>query len=160
MKPRLWIAVLLVFAATLAIVGVPVFLIRPFSSQTPTAVAVSYGLRRISPGVSLVAALFMIAGLIVTWRRSRWLGRIVWVLMAGVTAATAWFAQQNHFEWMFRPVPDPRFVALKDATGVDTDELVIGVALDRASLAFPVRRIGYHHVVNTTVGSVPIVATY
>jgi len=160
MKPRLWLAVLLVFAITLAIVGVPVFLIRPFSAQTPTAVAVSYVLRRISPGVSVVSAVFMAAGLIVTWRRSRWIGRAVWVLMAATTAAAAWFAQQNHFEWMFRPIHDPRFVAISDATGVTPDELVIGVALDRESLAFPVRRIGYHHVVNTTVGAVPIVATY
>src|SRR5262245_20929968 len=145
MKPRLWIAVLLVFAIALAIVGVPVFLIRPFSSQTPSAIAISYVLRRISPGVSIVAAVFMIAGLLVTWRRSRWIGRIAWVLMAAVTTAAAWFAQQNHFEWMFRPAPDPRFVAIKDATGVTTDELVIGVALDRGAMAFPVRRIGYHH---------------
>ena len=61
---------------------------------------------------------------------------------------------------MFRPYPDPRFLAATDAHGVPPEEPVIGVAASGAALAFPITRIGYHHLVNTTLGDVPIVATY
>lgn len=37
---------------------------------------------------------------------------------------------------------------------------VLGVANATAALAFPITRIGYHHLVNATLGDVPIVATY
>jgi Protein of unknown function (DUF3179) len=29
-----------------------------------------------------------------------------------------------------------------------------------ASRAYPIRQMGYHHVVNDTLGGVPIIATY
>jgi hypothetical protein len=99
-----------------------------------------------------------------SWRR--WLpGRLAWRRIALValvlpTAAVTWFARQNHFEWMFRPFPDARFVAVDTATDLKPSEPVIGVALGGEALAFPITRIGYHHLVNTTLGRVPIVATY
>ena len=37
---------------------------------------------------------------------------------------------------------------------------VIGVARSGDAVAFPVTRLGYHHLVNTTLGPVPIVGTY
>ena len=43
---------------------------------------------------------------------------------------------------------------------VDPDDLVLGVVIKDDAVAFPVRRIGYHHVVNVTIGGEPIVASY
>jgi hypothetical protein len=37
---------------------------------------------------------------------------------------------------------------------------VLGVANAAASLAFPITRLGYHHLVNAALADVPIVATY
>jgi hypothetical protein len=116
--------------------------------------------------VSLGGALVVLLALVTGWRRARWFGRTVLVLASTLMLATAWFARQNHFEWMFRPAHDVRFTAIKDATGVVAHELVIAVAAPGSAsasadaLAFPIRRIGYHHVVNTTLGDEPIVATY
>jgi hypothetical protein len=75
-------------------------------------------------------------------------------------AAAAWFSRQNHFEWMFRPFPDPQFVAAAKATDLKPGEPVIAIAGRGEALAFPITRIGYHHLVNTALGGVPIVATY
>jgi hypothetical protein len=160
MRIRTWVALLLLCMLTAAVVGVPVFLIRPFSPQTASDVSWAYALRRAAPLTSAVGALLLIAALVVGWRRTRWIGRVVLIAMATVTVGVAWFARQNHFEWMFRPAPDARFVAAAGVTDVEPDELVIGAAIGREALAFPVRRIGYHHLVNTTVGDEPIVATY
>lgn len=61
---------------------------------------------------------------------------------------------------MFRPFPDARFVALEYVTDLPPAEPVIGITGSGDAIAFPITRIGYHHLVNTTLGDVPIVATY
>ena len=151
---------------SILMVGVPVWLIQPFAPQTPDALAWSWRLKVLAPGVTLglgfVALAAVVAALRGTDRSSRGgIARTVGlvVLLAG-HAAVAWFARQNHFEWMFRPFPDPRFVAAAAATDIEPDEPVIGVARGGDAVAFPVTRIGYHHLVNTTLGNVPIVGTY
>ncbi len=159
MKTLGWLGVLLVVAVTVAVVVVPVVIIQPFSPQTADGVALSYLLRQSSVYVTTAAAIFLIAIFIARWRRTRWFARCVLILLTGVTLVTAWFARQNHFEWMFRPV-DARFVQAGEATGVSPDEQVIGVTLGADAMAFPIRRIGYHHIVNVTLGDQPIVATY
>jgi hypothetical protein len=37
---------------------------------------------------------------------------------------------------------------------------VLSVTLGNESVAYPIRLMGYHHVVQDTVGGTPIVATY
>lgn len=160
MRARTWFGVLLLFAFTLVVVGTPVWLIRPFVSQSAAAVSWAYALRQAAPFVSAAGALLLVAALVTHWRQLRWFGRTTLVTLSVLTIAVAWFARQNHFEWMFRPFPDPRFVAARDAADVPPDDPVIAAAIDGESLAFPIRRIGYHHVVNTTIAREPIVATY
>jgi hypothetical protein len=160
MKRLGWLAVVVACMGTLGIVLTPAFLIQPFSAQTASGVSWSYALRQAAPAVSVAGALVMLLALVTGWRRARWFGRTLLVVLTTVMLATAWFARQNHFEWMFRPAHDVRFTAIKEATGVVPDELVIAVASGPDALAFPIRRIGYHHVVNTTLGGEPIVATY
>jgi hypothetical protein len=155
-----WLALFVGCAATLGVVFTPAFLIQPFSAQSASGVSWSYALRQVAPVVSVGGAVVALAALLTGWRRSRWFGRTLLVALTTLMLATAWFARQNHFEWMFRPVHDVRFTAIKAATGVVPGELVIAVADGSDALAFPVRRIGYHHVVNTTLGREPIVATY
>jgi hypothetical protein len=149
-----------VFAVTVAVVGVPVVLIRPFSPQTAAAVAWAYDLRRLAPLVSVAGLSILLVLVVISWNRTRWPGRAALVTMTLLLSGVAWFARQNHFEWMFRPVHDARFVPVEQASDVTPGELVIAAAVGDDALAFPVRRIGYHHVVNTTAGGQPIVATY
>jgi hypothetical protein len=160
MKRLAWLAVLLACAIALSFVLVPVVLIQPFSAQTPSGVAWAYALRQASPYVSAGGAFVVIVALLAGWRRARWFGRTLLLAMTVLMLAAAWFARQNHFEWMFRPDKDVRFTTAKEAAGVTAGELVIAVGSGPDALAFPVRRIGYHHVVNTTIGGEPIVATY
>ncbi len=151
---------------SIVIVGVPVWLIQPFAPQTADALAWSWRLKVLAPGVTLGLGFVALAAVVAALRvasqpRRRSIVRTVGlvVLLAG-HAAVVWFARQNHFEWMFRPFPDPRFVAAAAATDIEPDEPVIGVARGGDAVAFPVTRIGYHHLVNTALGDVPIVGTY
>lgn len=148
------------------VVGLPVWLIQPFAPQTPDAVAWSWQLRQYAPRITLAMTLLALAAAASLWPRPSvpsWrtaLRRASLVLLVTLTAATAWFARQNHFEWMFRPFPDPRFVAAAAATDVPAEAPVLGVANAAGALAFPITRLGYHHLVNAALGDVPIVATY
>ena len=142
-------------------VAIPIVLIRPFGPQTPRGIALSYALRSWSAPLTL--ALLVSAGVVVAflWTRlaSR-VGRTLVALAVVLLCGCAWLARQNHFEWMFHPLPRPEFVAADQAGDVAPDDLVLGVASGTEARAYPVRALAYHHVVNDVVAGEPIVATY
>ncbi len=161
-----WFAMAGALVVAVAVVGLPVWLIQPFSAQSGSGVAWSWQLRQIAPSLTVIAWLVVVGGAALlagqpSRTRARRVARVVVLTAAvAVVSGVAWFARQNHFEWMFRPFSDPRFVAAGAATDLPAEEPVIGVARHGAALAFPITRIGYHHLVNATLGDVPIVATY
>jgi hypothetical protein len=156
-----WAALVALAIACLAIVAVPVVLIRPFSPQTPFSVALAFTLRRWSPIVTFAALLAGVLLLVKLWHPGR---RIVVrsgaVLAVMIVALTAWASRQNHFEWMFAPLPGPGFVRSAEADFVEPGDVVLTVALNGDPVAYPVRQLSYHHLVEDSVGGVPIVATY
>jgi hypothetical protein len=160
--PRIaWAALLVVLVAAIALVGVPIYLLWPFKPQGPSFVPWAWTLRRSwAPAGTVALAVVLLIGLKAGWRTSRWQGKTALLLMTLVGVGAAWFAQQNHFEWMFNPIAQPRFDRGAKAPGLDPDDLILGVVIKDDAVAFPVRRIGYHHVVNATIGGEPIVASY
>jgi hypothetical protein len=156
-----WAALVALLIACLAIVVVPVVLIRPFSPQTPASMALAFTLRKWSPIVTLAGLVAGIVILVRLWRPTgRIWARIGGVVAVGVIAFTAWGARQNHFEWMFAPLPGPGFVRAAQADFVEPGDVVLTVVLHGDPVAYPVRQLAYHHVVEDTVGGVPIVATF
>ena len=146
---------------TLAVVLVPVVLIRPFSPQTPKTVAIAFTLRTASPwlapaGAALAAALALLA-LRCGLRRGPAVAAAGAVVLAG---AAAWLSHQNHFEWMFAPLRDARYARARDATFPAASDMVVTVERNGDAVAYPVREMGYHHLVNDFVGGVPVVGTY
>ena len=156
-----WLALLLLPLLALAVVMVPVMLIRPFAPQSPFSIALAYTLRRWSPWLTVAVALAAVALAVRLWREApRLIPRIAAVLLGLVAVATTWMARQNHFEWMFAPLPDARFARAADASAVAPDDMVLAVTTGGDAVAYPVRQIAYHHLVEDSVGGVPIVATY
>jgi hypothetical protein len=158
---RRWVVLLLLALLAFLSVAVPVMLIRPFAPQTPSAIAISYALRRWSPWLTigfLGLALLLVRGI---WQDSpRWFARIAALVPLLLLGGTAWMARQNHFEWMFAPLPGAGFVRAGDAGEVAADDMVLAVAQRGDAAAYPVRQLAYHHLVEDEVGGVPIVATY
>jgi hypothetical protein len=156
-----WLALLLVTAISFVVVAVPVVLIRPFAPQTPSSIALAFALRRWSPWVTIAAAFIGLAIAIGTWRTTRrFFPRAGLGVMVIVTLVTAWAARQNHFEWMFAPLPDARFARAAEGGVVDPGDMVLAVRVKGDAAAYPVRQLAYHHLVEDAVGGVPIVATY
>jgi uncharacterized membrane protein YhaH (DUF805 family) len=155
----LWFLLLIVAALALAVVFIPAWVIQPFRSQSPRGLEVSYALKRIAPFLTIAALLTCIALMVKLWRGARW-SRIVLILLLIPPALSAWFARQNHFEWMFNPLPNAGYVRADAATFVANNDLVMAVARNGEAAAYPIRQLAYHHVVQDTVGRVPIVVTY
>jgi hypothetical protein len=156
-----WLALVLVVAISLIVVAVPVVLLRPFVPQTTASVAMAFALRRWSPWVTLAAALIGFGLTVRIWRHSpRFVSRGGLTVLMFLTLVTTWAARQNHFEWMFAPLPDARFIRAAEAGAVEPGDMVLAVLIKGDAAAYPVRQLAYHHLVEDAVGGVPVVATY
>lgn len=155
-----WVLLLTLILAALAVVVIPAWFIQPFKLQTPAGLRMSYTLRHWSPVATVLAlavALVIAASL---WKRSRWWRKVFLVAGFLPLLLASWFARQNHFEWMFKPLPSAAFAAASDAGFVSDRDMVLAVEMNGDAAAYPVRQVAYHHVVQDTIGGLPIGVTY
>jgi hypothetical protein len=161
MRTRWWTAALLLATlASLLLVGLPIYFIRPFVPQTERGMAVSYTLRSLAPllTVVLLAAGLVCAGAL--WKGRRLLRRLGLVLALLILAAMVPAARWSPEETMFRPLPEPGFIESSRASHVEPDDMVLGIEIEGRAKAYPVRLLAYHHVVNDELNGVALVATY
>src|SRR5262245_20434512 len=157
---KLWLSLLLLVAAAVAIVAIPVFVIQPFKAQTAAGVEWSYRLRRWSPPATVVGTIFFLALCVKLWRGARWWSRLALPALLAPLLAVTWFARQNYFEWGFKPLLSADYSRAGEAGFVAEGDMVMAVEINGDSAAYPVRQMAYHHVVNDVVGGKPITATY
>lgn len=156
-----WILLLLMSATALILVLVPVWIIQPFKPQSPRGVEVSYAMRSWSPVVTIVAALIGLLVVAKLWNGSRrWWKKVLLGTVLMLLFASTWFARQNHFEWMFNPLAQAAYARITDAAFLADSDIVMAVESNGEAVAYPVRLMAYHHVVEDVVGGTPVVATY
>jgi hypothetical protein len=157
----LWLLLIAVVALAWVVVGIPAWHIQPFRPQTDRGMAWSFALRRQGPlltGLGVAVALLLAARL---WQVTHRAGpRAAVVLVAALSLAPAWFVRQNHFEWRFAPLDQVAYATTTETTFLTGDEMEMGVQIDDQAVAFPIRQLAYHHMVNTEVADEPVVATY
>ena len=157
----IWPALLILLLLSIALVAIPVFLIQPFRPQAQRALEVSYLLRAWSPLATVIILLAAFALAIWKWKHAhRWWRKGLLVIILLLSIVPAWFARQNHFEWMFNPLHNSSYVKVADAGFVRDSDMVLAVKINNEAVAYPVRLMAYHHVVSDTVGGTPICATY
>lgn len=154
-----WLLALCAVMAGLA-AFTPAFIIHPFKPQTESGVAISHLLKRWSPLLTIVLLAVMFVLLFKLWRGARWWSRALAIIAIAVTTLAAWFARQNHFEWMFNPLPQPAYAHADAASWMEPADLVLAVERNGEAAAYPIRQLAYHHLVHDVVGGVPIVVTY
>jgi len=155
----LWLLLGLLAVFSLSLFLIPAFVIRPFRHQSERALGVAIAVKRIAPALAVAALVGVLALGARLWRSSsRWLrSGIVTALL--LSAASAVLVRQNYFEWMFNPITTPGFVSAGDAHLGDK-EMVMAVQIGQEARAYPIVQMAYHHILNDTVGDVPIVVTY
>jgi uncharacterized protein DUF3179 len=156
-----WFILFLLAAIALAFVAIPVWLIMPFKSQTPGKIEIAYALKRFAPLVTAIGSALAFALAYYLWRGARrWRSKAILALPVLLMLASAWFARQNHFEWMFNPLPNASFARTSDAGFVADSDQVLAVQINDEAAAYPIRQIAYHHVIQDEVGGSAIAATY
>jgi hypothetical protein len=158
---RKFIVVLLAcLTVSLLCVLYPIYVIRPFRAQGARELAAALMVSRFRPLVTVVAALVAVGVAIAYWRAParRW-HRILAAVGAAFVCVLAALARVNVYELMFHPVEHPAFSAAT-AVKLDKDDKLIVVKIDGCARAYPIRTMGYHHIVNDVVGGTALVATY
>ena len=149
----------LLVVVSLAVVLIPAYIIRPFRSQSPEALTLALRLSTWAPVVTLatgLAALLLAIGLLRGARRRQ---QAVVALGMLLVVASAALARYNYFERYFRPITTPQFEPAAQVQ-LEADEMVLAVRSGAQARAYPIRAMAYHHLVNDTLGGVPLVATY
>lgn len=156
-----WLVLTAIVLAGVTMVFAPVWIIQPFKAQTEAGVEWSYALRRWSPLITLIASAAASALVVWLWSASsRWWRKAALVAIVLPLLAATWFARQNHFEWMFNPLDRAAYARADAAEFVADSDMVLAVEGGEERVAYPVRLMAYHHIVQDVVGGTPVVATY
>jgi hypothetical protein len=156
----LWLALVVLVVGAFAWVFIPVWTIQPFKAQTSENLNLAYTLRRWSPILTVAALVVSVLLVGLLWRGTRWWTKAALVLLLVPVLSVTWFARQNHFEWMFKPLARSAYVAADKVDFVADDEMVLAIEVKGDAVAYPIRQLAYHHVVEDTVGGLPVVSTY
>lgn len=161
-RPGLLFSLVLVGCLVLALsaIAYPIYIIWPFRPQGVRELAAALAVLRLRPWIEIFSVVTCLIALAWYWnQQSRILRRTLGVLGTLLVGGVAWLSRINIYEIMFHPDDHPFFSAVSGSK-LDGDEKVIAVNIEGAARAYPIRIMSYHHIVNDTVGGVPIAATY
>lgn len=145
----------------------PMYVIRPFRAQAARELAMALLVLRHARWVSTAAAVLVVAAAWLVWQRTVWkrslgskIARVFCILMGILACVFSALTRVNPFEnLMFHSAGKPQFTDVA-AAKVDPDDMVLTVQVNQDARAYPIRTMGYHHIVNDWVSGVPIAATY
>ena len=138
----------------------PMYVIRPFRAQAANELAAALLVKRWAPGMSAVAALVAIACAIPLWRGAKRAAiRAICASASVLTVLSAALTHVNVYEMKFHRIANPETMPAAEAS-LDGDDMVLAIQVEREARAYPIRMMGYHHIVNDWIGATPIVATY
>jgi hypothetical protein len=154
-----WFLFLASAMAGIGLFFVPAFIIRPFTHQSPTGLALAMALRQRAPWGTLVAAVVCLVLALVLWGIVSKGRKIVLASVMVLVAFSAVMARLNYFEWMFHPVDSAQFESAS-VSKLDKGEMILALRFGSDARAYPIREMAYHHVLNDVVGGVPVAVTY
>ena len=145
--------------AAFVLAAYPIYIIRPFVEQKPAALRHALWVLLHNKPLALLLTIAVAACARTLWRNSGWIAKTLLGLATIVSLLATVGTWINPYEQMFHPMGDPRFVSVEQAT-IDPNDMVIAVTMNSESRAYPIREMGYHHIVNDRLNGLPIVVTY
>ncbi len=140
--------------------GYPLYVIRPFRHQGARELAAALAVIQARTLVELACVVCSLAALYWYWSQESRRSKRIWAATSTVlVCAFAVGSRINVFELMFHPDTHPAFASITE-THIDPDDAVLAVKLGTSARAYPIREMGYHHIINDWVDGKPIVATY
>jgi hypothetical protein len=146
-------------AVSFACVVIPMLVIRPFRPQGERELDLALAVRHVGPWLAGLCVAVLLVLTVRVWKVGRLGSRIALTGLLLLAAVSAILTNVNIFEKMFHPYDAPSFTEAAKAA-VDADDKVLAVKVGQEARAYPIRTMGYHHIVNDTVGGMPIAVTY
>ena len=136
------------------------YVIRPFRAQGASELTAALIVRRWGPPLAAFAAIIALVVSVFLWRTTRRTAiKAVSTLAAILTVAFAALSHVNVYEIMFHRIDSPQTTSASEAK-LEDDDMVLSVNLGGHARAYPIRMIGYHHIVNDRLGDLAVVSTY
>ena len=153
MKKLFWLGIIGLFLFEIA----NVYFIMPMpGSQQMKSIDLAYFLYKWRWLFRGVFGLMVIIGLF----KSQWKRKGLLILPIVILAAVIYMANfKMAADAMFKQ-PKQLLLVSADKNKVDSNRLVIGIAINGEAKAYPIRFLGYHHHIQDTVGGKPIMVTY
>ena len=141
-------------AIALFCVAYPLYVMRPFRPQGPRELQAALAVLQYREPITITCTMAVIVAAFASGRRVFAAGTVL------LACLLAWLARVNVYEQiMFHSAGRPQFVDAKEAQ-IDSNDKLIVVKVNGNARAYPIRMMGYHHVVNDDIGGTAIVATY
>ena len=136
-----------------------VYFIMPMpGSQRMNSIDAAYFLYKWRWAIRGLFGLMIIAGLLKTKWHKKWKWALILPLL--ILAAVIYMANFTMAADAMFKQPKQFILASVSDNKVDSNRLVIGVSINGAAKAYPIRFLGYHHHVQDIVGGKPILVTY
>lgn len=138
-----------------------VYYIMPFpGSQHSNTIALSYWINNNIFWIRIAALLLIAFPLIQILQHNKIWKKILLLFLLGMYAVVFFFFNfRFEADKMFYQPRNKNFAGAVN-NKIDSNKLIIGVAINGEAKAYPIQIIGYHHQVRDTVGGTPVMITY
>ena len=161
MRIALRCAVLLFIVVALAVVVAPNLLTGPGVAQNENHLDWAFRLEQLALPVAALALLAALALTIGQWRAPTGLfGRAAMLLGVAIGGVALWGSTTTMSQQFFEGLEGGRYVAIDAATPFEASEQVLALDWKGQGLVYPIRIVGYHHIVNERLEEEPFVVTY
>lgn len=138
-----------------------VYFIMPFpGSQKSNTINIAYFLNNYTWWFRILGLILLVPAMLYIFRHSKWWRRI---LLGIVVALYALIFYAFNFKFLADKMfyqPKNKMLANVAANKIDSNKLIIGVAMNGEAKAYPIEIIGYHHQVQDTINGEPVMVTY
>lgn len=156
-----WILLFLLAVSTGLLAMLPWWLMNPARPQTPSDIDLAFALRG---GWNTVFSFTSFAGgamlSLRRWLTGRGVEKLAAVLALFLIGLCAAVANINMFGEMFQPIFKQEHVKPAEAKFLAPDDLLLVYSRDEIARAYPLRLLGYHHLVEDQVDGQRVLATY
>jgi hypothetical protein len=138
-----------------------VYFIMPFpGSQKANTIDIAYFIGKYIWFFRIFGLILFVPAMFYVFRHSKWWKKILLGFFVLLYATIFYFLNFKFLADKMFYQPKNKILVSVAGNKIDSNKLVIGVAINGQAKAYPVEIIGYHHQVQDTVGDMAVMVTY
>ena len=138
-----------------------VYFIMPFpGSQMANTIELAYFLNNYTWWFRILGLILLVPPMIYIFRNSRWWRKILLAVFVLLYATVFYFCNFKFLADKIFYQPQNKILATVVNNKIDSNKLVIGIQINGETKAYPIEIIGYHHLLQDSIGGQPVLVTY